>query len=83
MQFRPNQEVRAKKQKKLIRQFCLLRDGTFLEFPAKPEPVKKVELLCRNCYLNVLANVNKVKVCANEMPDYGIDSEERKDNCTF
>ena len=80
MQFRPNQEVEAKKQEK-TNSAILPRDGTVHEFPTKPEPVKRKEY-CRNCYLNVLAKRRKVKISTNEMPDYGIDSEERKNDCT-
>ena len=72
MQFRPNQEVEAKKQEK-SNSVILPRDGTVPEFPTKPEPVKRKEY-CRNCYLNVLEKRRKVKISTNQE----VEAEKQK-----
>jgi hypothetical protein len=71
MQFRPNQEVEAKQQEK-TNSAIFPRDETVLEFPTKPESVKRKEY-CRNCYLNVLAK-SKVKISTNQE----VEAEKQK-----
>ena len=86
MQFQPNQEVEAKKQEK-TNSSILPRDGTVPEFPMKPEPVKRKEYNCRNCYLNDLAKRHKVKISTDRSfpenpmqfrPNQEVEAEKQK-----